>query len=173
MLVRLKVLFELQLRHHTDAAFASVDTDEPHGLLSIPKCGFETTAYILHIGAELEPPGAAGRADYNLCRRLVLDAFLASFRSWCLHRKTLSYEQEDLLRRRAEDLSSKWNHVQALSGLEDLVLHRLLPPTLDEIQEREGLSALQHIACGRFSLSSYQADRVSLFQLAGGLEDWK
>jgi len=160
LLIRIQILFELQLRHHADAAFADNNGGTDPDLLAGPECAFETTIYLLQLGARLEPPGAVGRSDYSLCRRLVLDAFLASLRAWCLHRERMTYEQEDHLRRKIEELWGGWNHIQALSGLEDLILRRMLPPLLDEIREQAGQSEIQDIACGRFSLASFQADRV-------------
>jgi len=163
LLLRIKIVFDIQRLHQTRLAFEPENSDTGISVCG-RKCAFETTIYILHLGGNLESPDSPGmgKADYNLCRALVLETFLCSFRALCMYGESLTFEQEDLLRQKSEHLCRGWESYDALLPIEHLVFRHLVPETLDEIQDHDGQSNIHFAACHRFSQSSYSSDRVSI-----------
>jgi hypothetical protein len=169
LLLRINIVFDIQRQHQTRIAFEPQNVGIDGSVCSM-ECTFETIIYILHLGNNLEAPEAPetpgiSTSDYRLCRSLVLETFLCTFRVLSLQRKPLTFEQEDLLRRKVDDICHCWESQEPLLPIEDLVFRHLLPATLDDIQDHDGQSNLHFVACQRFSHLSYQSDRVSNFTI--------
>ncbi|KAK4445449.1 hypothetical protein QBC34DRAFT_472342 [Podospora aff. communis PSN243] len=160
-LFRLKIIFDTQSAHFAQRQFStsSASADELSEVLSKTSC-FESTVYLTSLGARLPPPETCGRQDYALQRALALDAFISMFRLLVLNRDPLPFEQEDLLRERVAQLTETWARQQALSALESLILSTIVPATLDELQETDGISCIQQLGCARFSASSFERGRT-------------
>jgi hypothetical protein len=164
VLLRLQLVYDIQQAHQTRLELElELDRAGHEWFLASRKCDFETAIYVLHVGINLEAPDAPGigKPDYGLCRGLVLGTFLSVFRALILHKETLTFEQEDLLRRKVEDLCKCWASHEPLLPIEDLIFRQFVPATLDDIQDHDGESNLHFIACRRFNRRGYQSDRVS------------
>ncbi|KAJ2891123.1 hypothetical protein MKZ38_000910 [Zalerion maritima] len=159
LLVRLRILFDFQRNNFiSDIASASREPRDDF-LLAFDTC-FETAVYLCHLGT-LGTPETLGKSDYILNRSLALETLLSCFRLMCLHGTAFSFEQEDVLRERFQELADAWKKTGGLSVLEELVLCDLFPSTISEIQDANGgILKIQRLACGKYSSSSYKRNRT-------------
>ncbi|KAK3687889.1 hypothetical protein B0T22DRAFT_489690 [Podospora appendiculata] len=150
LLVRLKTIFDHQLSRFAQRDVVGTTLDSP----VIQDFCFDTAIYVLHIGTKIETPTRLGRAEYVLHRGLVLATFLSAFRTLNLHREPLTPQQQDELRQKTTHLAQVWHGQQSLSLFEGLVLHTLVPDTLD-IQELDERCTIKTFGCTKFDRASF------------------
>ncbi|KAK3324466.1 hypothetical protein B0T19DRAFT_477361 [Cercophora scortea] len=154
LLVRLKTIFDHQLSRFAqrDVVGTTLDSTATQDFF------FDTTIYVLHVGANIETPTRLGRAEYLLHRGLVLTTFLSTFRALNLHREPLTSQQQDVLRQRATHLADAWHEHQALSIFEGLALRTLVRDTLDA-QDLDERCTIKTFGCTKFDRARFQQGR--------------